>query len=361
MTEPEDGPADGLPAEERAALRAYLAGLGADEARIDQADADRTLGPLAVELTVAGDQGRPFYEALAATNTDVELATRLWRALGFPDPAVSEPTLQPGEDASLGLLMTVGSELLGMDATLTIARLIGTTTSQLADALVDSFRMQVEVPGRSAGTPYPEMVRNYAEILHVALPQLELALGACLRRHLIAAAAAAWTVDEDSTTARRDLVVGFADLTGWTSLSRSSTPARLAQLVQRFEQHLSDAAAPYQVRVVKLLGDGAMVVCADADAACAFALDLVARIALDGELPPVRVGLAAGQVMVLGGDHHGEVVNLAARLGAAAPAGGVLVDDEVRARAARTAFDPPSTAELRGFETPVSSSRVLPA
>jgi adenylate cyclase len=352
-------PGQGLSDEERLALRAYLGELGAEDERIDEAEAERALGPLAVELAVVGTSGTPFFEALAATGTDIEAATRLWRALGFPDPAVAEPLLQPAEDASLALLMSVGTDLLGMDATLTIARLLGSTTSQLADALVDAFRVQVEVPGRTSGTPYPDMVRGYTELLQAALPQLEQALGGCLRRHLVAAAAAAWTVDEDNATARRDLVVGFADLTGWTSLSRSSTPARLAQLVQRFEQHLADAAAPYDVRIVKLLGDGAMVVCADADAACGFALTLVAAVDGDGELPPVRVGLAAGQVMALGGDHHGEVVNLAARLSAAAPAGGVLADDQVRARAGRTRFGPVETADLRGFPAPVSASPVL--
>jgi adenylate cyclase len=350
----------GLPPEQRAQLRAYLAELGADPARIDQADEGRTLGPLAVEIAVGGGSGTPFFEALTTTGTDVDAAVQLWRALGFPDPRVSEPLLSPGEDDSLRLLMDVGAELLGMDVTLTIARLIGTTTSQLADALVDAFRMQVEVPGLTAGTPYPELVRGYAELLHAAIPQLQQALGNCLRRHLVSAAAAAWSVDEDSVTARRDLVVGFADLVGWTSLSRSSSPARIAQLVQRFEHHLAGAAAPNGVRVVKLLGDGAMVTCADADAACAFALDLVARIQGDGDLPPVRVGLAAGQVMALGGDHHGDVVNLAARLGAVAPAGAVLVDNEVRRRTTKTALAPAADAELRGFPAPVPASRVLP-
>ena len=111
---------------------------------------------------------------------------------------------------------------------------------------------------------------------------------------------------------------------------------------------------------MKLLGDGAMVVSADADAGCAFALQLAASVEADGQLPPVRVGLAAGHVMALGGDHHGEVVNLAARLSAVAPAGGVLVDDEVRRRTSRTSFAPPAPAELRGFPAPVPASQALP-
>jgi adenylate cyclase len=357
MNEPDYG----LPAAQRAELRAYLAELGADPARIDEADECRTLGPLAVEIAVGLGVGKPFLEALADSGSDTESAVQLWRALGFPDPRTSEPLLTADEDASLRLLADVGTSLLGRDATMTIARLIGTATSQLAEALVDAFRMQVEVPGLTSGTPYPEVVRGYAELLQAATPQLQQTLGNCLRRHLVAAAAGAWSVDEDNTTARRDLVVGFADLVGWTPLSRSSTPARLAQLVQRFEQHLAAAASPYDVRVVKLLGDGAMVVASDADDACAFAMRLVEAVTADGELPPVRVGLAAGQVMVLGGDHHGEVVNLAARLGAVAPAGGVLVDDVVRGRTTRMTFADPSDEELRGFTGPVPASRVLAA
>jgi adenylate cyclase len=319
MNEPDYG----LPPEQRAELRAYLAELGADPDRIAEADESRTLGPLAVELAVG-----------------------LGRSTGKEDP--------------VAVLTNLGAELLGMDVTLTITRLIDTATAQLADALVDAFRMQVEVPGLTAGTPYPEVVRGYAELLQAALPQLERALGSNLRRHLVAAAAGAWTVDEENTTARRDLVVGFADLTGWTELSQASSPARLSQLVRRFEQHLADAAAPHDVRIVKLLGDGAMVVCPDADAACTFALDLIERVDADGELPAVRVGLAAVQVMALGGDHHGEVVNLAARLGSVAPAGGVLVDEEVRRRTSRMSFDPATVVELRGVAAPVPASRVRP-
>jgi adenylate cyclase len=355
MNEPDNG----LLPQHRAELRAYLVELGADPARIDAADECGALGPLAVEVAVGLGTGTPFFEALTAAGADVDLAVQMWRALGFPDPHVSEPLLPLHEDQSLGVLMGVGADLLGVDATLTIARLIGATTAQLADALVNAFRMQVEVPGLTAGTPYPEVVRGYAELLQVALPQLQQALGNCLRRHLVAAAAATWTVAEDNATARRDLVVGFVDLVGWTPLSRSVPAGRLAQLVQRFEQHLAEAASPYDVRVVKLLGDGAMVVCDSADPACAFALRLVAAVAADEELPPVRVGLAAGQVLAISGDHHGAVVNLAARLCAAAPAGGVLADDEVRARAGQSRFGPPSAAELRGFSAPVSAAVVL--
>jgi adenylate cyclase len=345
---------------DRDELRRYLADLGADPDRIERAEREGLLGPLAVEIAVGATGGVAFADSVATAGSDPARSAQLWRALGFPDPEVAPPLLLPDEDRALAMLASVGTELLGLDTTLTLARLIGSTTSRLADALVDAFRTEVEVPGRTAGTPHPDMVRSYVDLIRVALPQLQETLGACLRRHLIAAAAATWTVDEDNATARRDLVVGFVDLVGWTPLSRSLPAGRLAHLVQRFEQHLADAAAPYDVRVVKLLGDGAMVVCDSADPACAFALRLAAAVDADEELPPVRVGLAAGQVVTLNGDHHGPVVNLAARLCAAAPAGGVLADDEVRSRATASRFGPAAAAELRGFPGPVSAAVVLP-
>ncbi|MDT7571747.1 MAG: hypothetical protein QOE05_1921, partial [Actinomycetota bacterium] len=95
MNEPDYG----LSVEDRETLRAYLTELGADPARIDEADEGRTLGPLAVEIAVG---------------------------LGRTD----------GEEDALAALTSLGAELLGMDVTLTITRLIDSTTAQLADALV---------------------------------------------------------------------------------------------------------------------------------------------------------------------------------------------------------------------------------
>ena len=344
---------------ERHRLRAYLLELGADPERIDRAEQECSLGALAVEVASEGGPGVPYDECVPATGRSPDEVAALWRALGFADPAVARPLLQPDEQRALTVLGSVGTELLGFETTLALARLIGGSTSRLADAIVDAFRSQVEVPGLAAGTSYVDVVRTYSELLQAALPQMQEALGASLRRHLVTAAAGAWTVDDDSATLRRDLVVGFVDLVGWTSYSRSLSPDGTSRLVRRFEDHVAAAAESHDVRVVKLLGDGAMVVGPDATGACRFGVDLVRRIATDGELPPVRIGLAAGPVVALAGDHHGAVVNLAARLAGAAPPGEVLVDGEVRVRASGIAFGAPAPRALPGFPDDVEASAVV--
>jgi adenylate cyclase len=59
--------------------------------------------------------------------------------------------------------------------------------------------------------------------------------------------------------------------------------------------------------------------------AAAIGLDLVGIEEVDG-LPPIRVGLAHGDVLLRHGDVFGEVVNLAARLVSLARPGTVLLD-----------------------------------
>jgi adenylate cyclase len=58
------------------------------------------------------------------------------------------------------------------------------------------------------------------------------------------------------------------------------------------------------------------------------ALDLVEQLPSAG-LPPAHAGIAAGPIVVQGGDYFGRTVNLAARIAAQAGAGQVLVGDSV--------------------------------
>jgi len=58
------------------------------------------------------------------------------------------------------------------------------------------------------------------------------------------------------------------------------------------------------------------------------ALELVARLP-DAGLPPAHVGVAAGPVVIQGGDYFGRTVNLAARLAGRADPGQVLVSGRV--------------------------------
>ena len=79
-------------------------------------------------------------------------------------------------------------------------------------------------------------------------------------------------------------------------------------------------------RVVKLIGEEAMLVFPTADQAAQGAIELVDACAA-GDLPSARAGLSLGQVLARGGDYFGRAVNLASRLVDVAPPDTVLADD----------------------------------
>ena len=79
---------------------------------------------------------------------------------------------------------------------------------------------------------------------------------------------------------------------------------------------------------VKWLGDGVMVHYRTPAGAVRSALELVEQLPEAG-LPPVHVGVAAGPVVVQGGDYFGRTVNLAARVATRAGPGQVLVTQRV--------------------------------
>src|SRR5207302_2363618 len=95
------------------------------------------------------------------------------------------------------------------------------------------------------------------------------------------------------------------------------------------------AVAAYQGRIVKLIGDGAIVEFSSViDAVnCALSVQRPGDI-LQGEdlrQPKIvlRIGINLGDVIIEGDDIYGDGVNIAARLEALADAGGVFVSNTV--------------------------------
>jgi adenylate cyclase len=339
-------------ADDHLRLLGYLVAHGAREAQLIEAAREQRLGGLALDLALSSGMVVSFADAVSAAGLRPEVAARLWRALGFPDP-VADPPRVPSE--AVQVLRFMGAtvfDVLGADTTLALARVTGTATSRLAEAVVDAFRVRVEVPLRTQGRPYSHVVEDYARLAVDLLPQFLDALGSIFRRHLVAVASGRWSLDEEGATPQRQLVVGFVDLVGYTALSRTLSPRQLAERIGRFEAVVEDVVATHGGRLVKLLGDGAMFVSDDASVACRLALDMLAGLAAEPELPAARIGLAAGKVVAVNGDYQGPVVNVAARLLGAAPPATVAVDESVRRAAAAFRFDPHQVAAFKGFPSP---------
>jgi adenylate cyclase len=122
---------------------------------------------------------------------------------------------------------------------------------------------------------------------------------------------------------------------------------------------MATAVAEPPVRLVKTIGDAAMLISDDAEAMISAALLLIDASEDEGEeFPGLRAGIARGPVVVRTGDYYGRTVNLASRITAVARPGSVLVDREAR-DAASGAFHYSFAGErrLKGFDSGVKLYR----
>jgi adenylate cyclase len=122
--------------------------------------------------------------------------------------------------------------------------------------------------------------------------------------------------------------MSFLDLVGYTRLTEERGDAAAAELAASLAVLVGRSAREHGGVPVKWLGDGVMVYYREPAGAVRSALGMVAELPGAG-LPPAHVGVAAGPVVVQGGDYFGRTVNLAARIAVRAGAGQVLVSGSV--------------------------------
>ena len=345
-----------------AQLAELLRRLGATEDEIAATVGPHSGGDFALDLVLRRGAPVPLQEALAQTASSAEEFGQFWQALGFTAPGGLPATVPRDLVDALPILARATQDVLGAETALGIARVLGNTAARLAEALVDAFRVQFEVPELTSGTSYAEVVESYVSLVREMLPSFELLVSAVVRAHLVRVANGTWAIDPGQRAARRELFVGFVDLVGYTAISRTLSTSELAALLGRFEEVVSGVVNGHGCRLVKLIGDGAMFVTDQPGDGCAAALELVARLDASETLPPARVGADCGTVLSLYGDYFGDVVNRAARLVALANPGTVVVSEAFAALA-----DPAFRLEqlpaqaLKGFLAPAVSYRLQPA
>jgi adenylate cyclase len=260
-------------------------------------------------------------EVAEQTGVPLERAQRLWRALGFPDVEDDKVAFT---DLDVQALRTVQElvelGLIDDDTQIATTRAMGQSLSRLAEWQVSVLTGVLE----DLDAKSPEVATEAAREL---VPVLEGLIGYVWRRHLAAAATRA-LANPDEVVAR-PMAVGFADLVGYTSLTRQIDEDVLVKVISNFESVASDVIAEEGGRVVKTVGDEVMFVADDAPVGAQIAVRLLEAVEAVEELPGLRVGVACGTVLARLGDLYGEPVNIAARLTSIARPNSALVDREM--------------------------------
>src|SRR5882724_1906419 len=134
---------------------------------------------------------------------------------------------------------------------------------------------------------------------------------------------------------RRLAAILAADVVGYSRLMEQNEAGTLAALKERRKGILQPLVAGYGGRVVKIMGDGALVEFASAVNAVACAIELQKHMASayfslpDDRHIVLRIGINLGDVIVEGSDLYGDGVNIAARLEALAEPGTIFVAESV--------------------------------
>src|SRR5918995_1400322 len=135
---------------------------------------------------------------------------------------------------------------------------------------------------------------------------------------------------------RRLAAILAADVAGYSRLMGRDEHGTLTRLKSHLTERLEPALARHGGRLVKLTGDGALVEFASAVEAVGAAIEFQQSMAEVNRGQPAdaaivfRIGLHLGDLIVEGEDLHGDGVDVAARLEAEAPAGGIIVSRAVR-------------------------------
>jgi class 3 adenylate cyclase len=340
-------------ARERAALIEYLDGLGFTAEEMVEAERQGRLFGLAGD--VLQGPGRPIHSlrtAADALGTSVDEVATAWAVMGL---RISDPEALALSQADVDGLQTwvAIKALVGDDAALAFLRVLGNAMARVAEAGGTMARIaQPDLLVTHSGDELTtaKAYRAVTEITH----RFGVLINAVFRQHIVSARTHFEGVITDAS-ASVTCGIGFADLTGFTTLTQILTPTELLDLLVEFGGTVSDLVHADGGRVVKFIGDEVMWVTSTPELLVKVAMDLVEHSRAREAGLQVRAGLGDGSVLAIGGDYFGNPVNLAARLVGAAAPGQILASNDVRDELAAWQAIPQEPLILKGFDSPVTA------
>jgi adenylate cyclase len=310
-----------------ALVRAYRAG------EVTFAFYDRLHPPI-------GTASQRSYRAFAGDQGDKgALLARLFTAFGIaePDP---ETHLSPDDEALVAELLDILVASGHPDLVLRAVRMYGLGAQRATDVALSAYQEAID-PGADMNPAFylTEQFEPWAR-----LARLSPALSGWLMGQHMTRAIDTYSIlntermlEEAGYVAQREArldAVAFVDLTGFTRLTEELGDEAAAALALRLGELAAESIAAHGGRLVKLLGDGALLRFDGLRPAINGTLDLLDALPIAG-LPTGHAGVTAGPIVSRDGDVFGRTVNLAARIS------DVAVDGRLLAPAALAAELPP--------------------
>ena len=267
------------------------------------------------------------------------------------------PALEEISEDDLELLRYIAAALhagFPLVAFLQLVRVYGQALARIADAEVKLFHLYVHEPLIHEGVDHLEMAEEMQglarDLLPLAAPIMDRVhqrfLQHFLDQDVVGHMELEVDADGDLDLGRLRVAIAFADLAGYTRLTEEAGEDEAVDIIERFVEGVGNTL-PDDARIIKTIGDEVMIVASDAAALLDWAVGFQA---LQAERPLPRIGIHQGLTLYRDGDYYGREVNLAARVGARAAGGEVLVTRSlVEVGGPHLEFEHIGEVKLKGF------------
>jgi adenylate cyclase len=357
-----EGLLDGLEGDDRATRLELLEQLSADGISLDElraATRDGRLLFVGAERMISGIPRYSTRQVSERAGVSPEFVMALRRANGLPVPDIDAVVCSEADIDGALLARRFLEAGVSEEQQLAVVRVLGRGLAQAAEVMRATVLELALEPGASEAQLARRIAAQVEGFMPLIGPMLEQMARLHLRHMVRTEAISAAERADGMLPGAREVTVAFADLVGFTRLGEEVDAGELGRVAQRLVgltvEHLRG-----QVRLVKTIGDAAMLVSPDAPTLLEVALDLVDAADAEGEdFPQLRIGVASGAALSRAGDWYGRPVNIASRITTIARPGSVLATRAVRdASGNGYRWSSAGARSLKGVDDPVRLYRV---
>jgi adenylate cyclase len=357
-----EGLLDGLEGDDRATRLELLEQLSADGISLDElraATRDGRLLFVGAERMISGIPRYSTRQVSERAGVSPEFVMALRRANGLPVPDIDAVVCSEADIDGALLARRFLEAGVSEEQQLAVVRVLGRGLAQAAEVMRATVLELALEPGASEAQLARRIAAQVEGFMPMIGPMLEQMARLHLRHMVRTEAISAAERADGMLPGAREVTVAFADLVGFTRLGEEVDAGELGRVAQRLVgltvEHLRG-----QVRLVKTIGDAAMLVSPDAPTLLEVALDLVDAADAEGrDFPQLRIGVASGAALSRAGDWYGRPVNIASRITTIARPGSVLATRAVRnASGNGYRWSSAGARSLKGVDEPVRLYRV---
>ncbi len=308
---------------------------------------DNTLGDLAGQLSL-----------------EVQVLKSVYLALGLAEPPEDGRLTVETEEILERFVAVWGPG--GENGLVRAARLVGEPAQRLSEGWTRLYVEKISHPLGEQGLTTEERIQEIVATTEQAALLAPMMFNWLMQTHLRHAIDRANLEGIEETMAeiglsapapRRPPAIAFVDISGYTQMTQAHGDTYAVRSSDLMRNHAQRVAGQHGGRLVKLLGDGAMLYFENVSEGVSAVVELVRALAGDGL--EAHAGIHAGPVIEHDADFYGSTVNLTSRIAGLAGPGEILVSGVVVNQVEDLDVESLGSAILKGVDAPVPTYRLL--